>query len=92
MAVYITYGSKSVDTTANEIAKAELNKASYTFIEGTVVCIGLPQIRTGVSIVLDKMGERFNGKYYVKGTTYTIDDSGYKTQFSVISKSVKKAG
>ncbi|MDQ1253208.1 MAG: hypothetical protein QG646_2358 [Euryarchaeota archaeon] len=75
---------------ANEIAKAELNKASYTFIEGTVVCIGLPQIRTGVSIVLDKMGERFNGKYYVKGTTHTIDDSGYKTQFSVISKTVKR--
>lgn len=75
---------------ADEIAKAELNKASYTFIEGTVVCIGLPQIRTGVNVILNKMGARFNGKYYVKETTHTIDDSGYRTQFSVISKTVKR--
>ncbi len=75
---------------ADEIANAELNKASYTFIEGNVECIGLPQIRTGVSVVLNKMGERFSNKYYVTETTHIIDDSGYRTSFSVKSNSVKR--
>lgn len=76
---------------ANAIAKAELIKASDTLIEGEVECIGLPQIRTGVNVVLDKMGQRFSGKYYVKETTHTINSSGYRTRFSVKSKFVKKA-
>lgn len=68
---------------ANAIALSELNKASDSLIEGDVECIGLPQIRTGVTISLEKMGKRFSGKYYVKGTTHTIGDSGYRTRFSV---------
>lgn len=76
---------------AEAIAKAELIKASDTLIEGKVECIGLPQIRTGVSVILDKMGERFSGKYYVTETTHTVNNSGYRTSFSVKSNSVKKA-
>lgn len=75
---------------ANEIAKAELTKASYTYIEGDVECIGLPQIRADVSIILSKMGERFSNKYYVTRTTHTIDGSGYRIRFSVVSNSVKR--
>lgn len=76
---------------ADAIAKAELTRASDTFIEGEVECIGLPQIRTGVNVRLEKMGERFSDKYYVTATTHTINSSGYKTQFSVKSSSIKKA-
>jgi phage protein D len=68
---------------ANDYAKAEMEKASSSLVTGTVSCIGIPQIRTGVCIYLDKMGERFSGKYYVNGTTHNIDSSGYKTSFSV---------
>ena len=75
---------------ADAIAKAVLTKASDTFIEGKVECIGLPQIRTGVSIKLEKMGSRFSDKYYVTDTTHTINSSGYRTQFSVKGNSIKK--
>lgn len=75
---------------ADAIARAELNKASDSLIEGTVECIGLPQIRTGVTIRLEKMGQRFSDKYYVKETTHTISSSGYRTQFAVKSNSVKR--
>jgi uncharacterized protein len=68
---------------ANAIAKSELNRSSDTFIEGDVDCIGIPQVRSGVTIKLEKMGKKFSGKYYVKGTTHTINDSGYRTSFSV---------
>jgi phage protein D len=75
---------------ANSIAQAELNRISDTLIEGEVECIGIPQIRTGVNIRLEKMGDRFSDKYYVKKTTHRIDNSGYRTHFSVKSNSVKK--
>ncbi|HLB71689.1 MAG: contractile injection system protein, VgrG/Pvc8 family [Candidatus Methanoperedens sp.] len=68
---------------ANSIAKAELNKASDTLVEGDGECIGIPQIRTGTTIRLEKMGTRFSGKYYIKETTHTINESGYRTNFSV---------
>jgi phage protein D len=76
---------------ADAIAKAELIKASDTLIEGEVKCIGLPQVRAGVNIILDKVGNRFSDKYFVIETTHTINDSGYITQFRVKSNSVKKA-
>ncbi|HMK50343.1 MAG TPA: hypothetical protein VK435_09840, partial [Thermodesulfovibrionales bacterium] len=68
---------------ASSIARAELNSSSDSLVEGDGECIGIPQIRTGVSIRLEKMGDRFSGKYYVKGTTHSINSSGYRTSFTV---------
>lgn len=68
---------------ANAIALSELNKSNDTFIVGDGECIGIPQIRPGVTIRLDKMGKRFSGKYYVKGTTHTMNNNGYRTRFVV---------
>ena len=72
------------------MARAELNRASDTLVEGSGECVGIPQIRTGVTIRLEKMGERFSGKYYVKGVTHTLNDSGYRTRFSVRRNSVER--
>jgi phage protein D len=68
---------------ANAVAEAILNSASDRFIEGTVNSIGIPDIRPGVNIKLEKMGQRFSGKYYVTSATHTIDNNGYKTSFMV---------
>jgi phage protein D len=68
---------------ANAIARAELNRRSDTFIEGDVDCIGIPQIRPGVTIRLEKVGQKFGGKYYVKETSHSISNSGYLLHFTV---------
>ncbi len=73
---------------AKAIADAELNKANSTFIEGTGECVGIPQIRPGVMIGLKKIGCKFSGTYQVTGATHTMNDSGYRTQFSVRKTSV----
>lgn len=73
---------------AKEIAEAELRKANSTLIEGTGECLGMPQIRPGVNIGLEKVGYKFSGVYSVTGATHTINDSGYRTQFSVTRNSV----
>lgn len=66
---------------ANAVARSFLNKASDSLIQGEGETHGMPQIRTGVNIRLEKMGERFSGKYYVIDTTHTISNSGYRTRF-----------
>ena len=68
---------------ANAIAQAELNRRSDTFVEGAVESIGIPQIRPGVTIKLEKVGQKFSGKYYVKETSHSIGNSGYRLRFTV---------
>lgn len=68
---------------ANSIAQAELNRRGDTFIEGDVDCIGIPQIRPGVTIKLEKVGQKFGGKYYVKETSHSLGSSGYRLHFKV---------
>jgi uncharacterized protein len=78
------------DEHAKAIAKAALIRANDTLFKGDVESIGLPQIRTGVNIRLDKLGARFSDKYYVTATTHTINNSGYRTRFSVKRNLIKE--
>lgn len=68
---------------ATKMAQSILSKASDGLIEGNVKCIGIPEIRAGVNVMIEKVGQRFSGKYYVKSATHTINNSGYLTSFSV---------
>lgn len=68
---------------AKMMAQSRLNKASDELVKGQVQSIGIPQIRPGINIKLEKMGKLFSGKYYVKETSHTINNSGYRTQFTV---------
>lgn len=67
---------------ATNLAKARINKASDSFIEGSGTTIGIPELRAGVLIRLDKLGKSFSGKYRVKEATHRIDTSGYSVEFT----------
>lgn len=73
---------ESVDH-AKLVAKSVLNKASDSYVGGEGECVGIPQIQPGVCIVLEKMGKRFSGKYYVVAAAHKIGSSGYTTTFTV---------
>ncbi len=68
---------------AKAIALSILNEASDTLFTGSGECIGIPQIKPLVAIRLEKLGDRFSGKYYVESVTHTLNDSGYRTSFTV---------
>ncbi|KAF5420500.1 MAG: hypothetical protein C5S41_13350 [Candidatus Methanomarinus sp.] len=68
---------------SNNMTKGGLNKSTDKFITGSGSTIGIPELRCGVLIRLDKLGKRFSGKYRVKEVTHTIDTSGYKVNFTV---------
>jgi len=67
---------------AKILAKSLLRKANNSLIEGNCECIGMPEIRPGKSLNIKGVGDRFNGKYYVKSAKHSIGD-GYKTSFEV---------
>lgn len=48
---------------------------------GTAKTIGLPEIEPGTVVALERLGERFSGRYYVTACTHRFDDSGYTTSF-----------
>jgi phage protein D len=68
---------------AKKMARAILMKSNYNFIEGSCECIGLPEARAGTNIIIDNIGKKFNGKYYVKKAIHSIGDGGYTTTLEV---------
>jgi phage protein D len=73
------FSKKEADT----IATARLNRAGGTLINGDGQTIGIPEIRPGVNIKIEKVGKWFSGKYYVEEATHSIDSNGYTTDFKV---------
>ena len=69
---------------AKRLAVSELKRANNGFIEGTLECIGNPDLRPGMNIEIAKVGKRwFSGMYYIKGSKHSIGDSGYTTTLDV---------
>jgi hypothetical protein len=58
--------------------------------EGTTV--GQPELRAGSRVEITHVGPPFEGTYFVTGTTHTIDDGGYRTQFSARREQLGGAG
>jgi len=50
-------------------------------VKGNGSVAGLPDIRAGTVLMIDGLGDRFSGRYFVVSTTHAIGDSGYTTQF-----------
>ena len=66
---------------AAKLAKEILEGIAKDMVKGTGSVPGLPDIRAGTVLLIDGLGKRFSGRYFVIGTTHTIGDSGYTTQF-----------
>ncbi|NOY64103.1 MAG: phage late control D family protein [Nitrospirae bacterium] len=71
---------------ARKIAESVLKKANQSILTGEGSSIGVPQIRAGITLQLERLGSIFSGRYYVTETTHSINNSGYLTRFSVIRR------
>lgn len=67
---------------ANRLAADRLRDITHEMVTGSGSTVGLPDLRAGRRLSIDGLGTRFNGNYFVTGTTHTLDDSGYLTQFN----------
>ncbi len=68
---------------ADLLAQSLFNKLSVGLVRGNAECIGIPEIRSGTSVVLQGLGKKFSQTYFVERSAHTIDTSGYKTTLSV---------
>ncbi|HEV2682384.1 MAG TPA: hypothetical protein VGV14_17910 [Rhodanobacter sp.] len=67
---------------AKQIAQAILKDRVKEIVKASATCVGLPDLRAGRKVVIEGLGERFNGSYFVTDSTHTINDSGYITKFN----------
>lgn len=67
---------------AKQIAQAILKDRVKEIVKASATCVGLPDLRAGRKVVIEGLGERFNGTYFVTDSTHTINDSGYITKFN----------
>ncbi len=68
---------------AKEIALSELKRKNSNLITGTLECVGNEVLRPGMTVNIEKVGKRFNGRYYITGTTQTFGDNGYRTTLKI---------
>lgn len=67
---------------AKRMAQAILKDRLKEVVKASGSCIGLPDLRAGCHIMIEGLGERFNGSYFILDTNHSISDSGYVTRFN----------
>jgi phage protein D len=69
---------------ADDLARSICDHIGGHFLEADGLCYGQPDLRPGVMVKIDNIGQRFSGQYQVTSTTHTYTPAyGYTTLFSV---------
>ena len=68
---------------AKQKAIAALRKSAREFLTADATVIGMPTLRPGMHVDLQRLNVPFDGIYYVTKSVHTIDNSGYKTKVSL---------
>jgi len=66
---------------AKQKAVDYLSAQVLDMVEATGVTVGLPDLRAGRSVQIEGFDTTLNGRWFIKETTHTINDSGYRTSF-----------
>jgi phage protein D len=66
---------------AKKLALATLERIAKDMVKGSGSVVGLPDLRAGTVLVIEGVGARFSGRYFVTGTTHTLGGGGYVTEF-----------
>ncbi|TLS53974.1 phage late control D family protein [Paenibacillus antri] len=77
------YANVSSQEEANTLAKAILNGRALKLVTGEGEVVGLPELRAGLFIKIEGIGQKLDAAYYVSRATHILDGSGYVTQFQV---------
>jgi phage protein D len=68
---------------ADRIAKQRFSEIALSYVRAEGKCIGDPQLRAGIVVKVEGLGERFSGLYYVRAVEHRYSmQKGYRTAFS----------
>lgn len=68
---------------ANAMAQALCDELSGDFIQAEGACFGDPRVRAGSTVMVQGVGVRFSGRYFVTSATHIQNKEGYETLFSI---------
>ncbi len=69
---------------ADQLARAQFNRAVLALISGEGICTGRTDLQPGQVIKIDGIGTRFSGQYYVTATSHRYSQwEAYHTHFVV---------
>ncbi len=69
---------------ADQLASGWFGELALRYVEGQGVCIGRPDLRAGILVEIEGIGQRFSGAYYVTSTEHSYRPNvGYRTAFTV---------
>ena len=67
---------------AKTLATNRLRQIGEVLVEAKGKTIGVPDLRAGCKVEIKGLGTRFSGTYLVTGTTHSIGEAGYTTDFT----------
>jgi len=67
---------------AKLLATNRLRKIGEVLVEAKGKTVGVPDLRAGSKVEIRGLGTRFSGTYLVTGTTHSIGEGGYTTEFT----------
>jgi hypothetical protein len=68
---------------ARQIAGGHFNVRALSFIQGEAEVIGTPNLVAGDLVVLENLGVRFSGTYYLTSVTHAVNQKGFTTRVTV---------
>jgi uncharacterized protein len=66
---------------AQKLARDLLTGQLKEMVEATGVTVGLPDLRAGRSVDIEKVGYRLSGRYFLAETSHVFNEQGYRTTF-----------
>lgn len=66
---------------AKKLARDLLTGQLKEIVEGSGATVGLPDLRAGRTVEIDKIGYRLSGRFFIKETSHVFNDQGYRTTF-----------
>lgn len=66
---------------AKAFAKDFIVKQMKEIVQASGATVGLPDLRAGRTAMIEGVGYRLRGRYFLKETTHVINESGYRTTF-----------
>jgi phage protein D len=72
---------------ADQLAKAKLEELNSTFVRASCSCFGRTDLRAGIAVKIDGVGEPFEGRYDITQSSHTYDanNSSYRTSLTLRS-------
>ncbi|MGZ9233918.1 MAG: phage late control D family protein [Anaerolineales bacterium] len=77
---------------AMKVAQGLLKNRLKEMVKASGTCIGLPDLRAGRKVVIEGLGSRFSGTYFIDNSTHSINDSGYITKFNAHREQTSSRG